>query len=426
MNKITPICVIGFLVLIHCFLALLYCTNQIPSHESINILTKAYSIHYTEGIFDFSFDTIATLVTTIPIRLYEHLLSPAISVLLLRLASFFILFVALKSLLHRNTMLWFSAIYLLAPWMLYTSNLEYIAFLELGTACYLLSVVKMNYYNQIDNNASGQRFWLFLHLVAIGWCAHFHYAWVVLALTSVFLLLRRIIRLNLCGLISGFLVTGITFLPIFLEPSKLPLPYDSITSDASYGYGLIHVYPMLKSMLYWLRFSSTLGTNGMLFSTDFSWMSDSFELNQIIRTIWLGAVYAVGSISLAFSLASNYLMIKQTKGIIFKRTGAESSSELLSLLALAVIASIVIYAAIAPHLLNSSELIICFDFALIPVLLFIDKFYKLRDSYHYSMVCVMAVFLLFLNIFPAINSESYSPNGEYIEQATDINNNQFN
>ena len=54
-------------------------------------------------------------------------------------------------------MLWFSAIYLLAPWMLYTSNLEYIAFLELGTACYLLSVVKMNYYNQIDNNALGQR-----------------------------------------------------------------------------------------------------------------------------------------------------------------------------------------------------------------------------------------------------------------------------
>lgn len=426
MNKTISFTILSILVIMHCILALIYSVNQIPNRETIEILSQAFAIHYTENIFDFSQDTVATIVTTLPLRLFESIYTPAFSVVLLRLVSFFLLFTALKSLVHRNTMLWFSTIYLLTPWILYSTNLQFNSFLEIGTALYFLSIVKMNYYNQIDNNITSQRLWFCIHLLSIFWCANFHYSWIILAFASLILIARNIIRIRLGGLIIASLIGVICFLPIILEPGKLPSTYDNLNNESNYGFGLLHVYPIIKSILYWLRLGSTLSTNDMLVSTNFYWISQNDVLNQYIKTIWQCTVYAAGALSLTLSIIGNYLLIKNAHKIIFKRTSAESSTELLSLLAIAILVGTIFAQAIAPHMFNSSEVIICIDFAIIPILLFIDKFYKTANTYHLCILCITASFLLFLNLFPSINSESYNTNNAYAEQAIELSNKQFN
>ena len=120
---------------------------------------------------------------------------------------------------------------------------------------------------QSSQSYKGRFFYSALAVLGIGWCLQFHFSWPVLLALCGLLWLRKSIKVSYLGLICGVIIILITLIPFFNEVLNVGL---SDTSPAPYkkeryiGYGLVHVYPLFKAVLYWIRLGSLSLTHNAL------------------------------------------------------------------------------------------------------------------------------------------------------------------
>lgn len=426
MNKLATRTVITAVVIFHIILACFYSLNQEldTNSEGYLMLSEGVYNHYSKQTLDLTSDSLKTVLVSAPMNVWENTVSPVILLIILRLLAFLIIYKELGKLFSPSTMLWFTVLFLLSPWLLYNTGLGSDAYIQLGVAGYLVSIMKLTRSGQ---PRSSTFLWTVLHTFSILWCLALSPAWGVLLLTSILLWIKKTIHLNISGLITSLAMIAVIMVPYV---QQLNLDEESaIYVNHTYhypGYGTIHVYPLFKSLIYWVRYSSTIFQSEILFKTGFSWASDSENIQNVCMNIWRSVLIVIGIASILISLIANYVMIKEIKPLFFRNFSEDRQLSYLKIICLIMLAAIVLFVAVSPYTLYSNTLSLCYVFALIPVLNLIEKFSSSSFKGHVICLSCLAVFFIAVNSLALTESPDYNYENNYMDISNDIASESFN
>ena len=420
-----PRIIITLMVIFHLILGFFYSVNQNidNSSEGYAMLSAGAYNHYSRQTLDLTGDSLKTVMVSAPMNLWESPYAPILVMLLLRLIAFYILYRELSRLFHPSTMVWFSMLFLLSPWLLYNSFLGADAYIQLGVAGYLVSIMRLT---RSDIPRSSSFLWTTVNVFSMLWCMALTPAFALLLMTTVFLWIRKTIHLNVSGLITSLAVIAVVMVPYI---KQLQLNDDPVYMNHSQhypAYNLVLFYPLFKGLIYWMRYGTTVFQNDILFNTDFSWISDSHNTAAICKYIWYFVLIITGIITLMINLAANYLMLKEVKQVFFRNFSEKQQLLYLEIICAVMLIAIVVYIAVTPYTLYNNTLSVCFVFSLIPLLCMIEKFSGVSITGHLKWIIPVSIFLITVNGLAAIKSGCYDINNNYDAVSEDIISQSFN
>ncbi|OIN25480.1 hypothetical protein [Vibrio barjaei] len=359
---------LGFsLGLLFCFM---YAQNQIITGDQTQMLYKGYLGVY-QGTW-LNFGNAASAVGNVPgslstwliggpLLLWDSPWSPMFLLIALRVVSLILLDNVIKNTFAGKhcqlARLIFLALYWLNPWFLYDSILYNPSYLCLFAAMHLWSASKMRITKSFG--------YTFIHVLSIGLAMQLHYSWPILAVISGYLLYRDMGKVSWFGAIAAVLTIAASLIPYLQEIANQSST--SHESDRYIGYGLVHVYPVLKAILYWLRYGSMLFSNKVIAYSEFDWLTQIELLKLTALTLWKVFIFLVGGISVIVSARLNWLWWKRIKPIILRSKDDITSIAWLELYAFGAIVGVIISAALSPITFSYWHLILVYPFAIIPI-----------------------------------------------------------
>ncbi len=344
-----------------------------------------------------------------PLSLYNNPLSPIVLLLLIRFLGVLIFINALSLIFSKKTVVIGTILYTLSPWFLYDNIIYNPAYLSFGSALFLNALIRLRTTNKRRISSFSVWFYSLILTLSIGICFQLHFSFFLLFLIALILFLRKNIKISFIGVGIGAAIIIASLIPyiyaIMADPSLL---LNEKESDRYIGYGFIHVYPLLKSILYWLKFSSLLISNKAIL-TPFD-IDGSISLN-IIYYLYLSLVYVIGAITLILSAYFTYSILSisrfhQNQGVNFTR-----SLTIASLLGLLIVSSL------SPITFSYWHLIIIFPLSLMPFLAFIER---KNNRIKFSLLIFVSVIMLIMNLISASSSEKFSISTNYVDQANRV------
>lgn len=403
---------IFLIIVVSTILAIIFQSNQIIDGDQLQMLQKGYQgailgeyLPYGNAASTVGNvpGSLSSYIIGYPLHMFMHPYSPVAVLILLRVLGIIFFINALAKLFSAKTCVIATAFYSLAPWFLYDELVYNPAYLSFGAAVFFNMLVRL----RADSRRlpySSVFFASMMLSISAGYCLQLHFSWPVLVVLCGVLYLRKDIKISFLGIIVGLLIVGATLIPYineFMQNSAIRT--DDNESDRYIGYGLVHVYPMLKGLWYWFRYASLLMTQKALVPA----LADSSPMYlEILRYIYLGFTQLVGAITLMVSMYATYKIIASSPythsdGIRFVR-----SSTIASLIAILVVG------ALSTITFSYWHLIIMFAFALLPVLALIERSHRIQTR---SIVYVIVIMLIF-DVVSSINSQKFNMNVSFKDQ----------
>ena len=236
---------------------------------------------------------ITSVLVGLPLMVWRDHRAPSVLILLFHVFAYWLLDGTLKRILTPFERMLLSVLYWLNPWQLY-----FAAFLWNPNYLFLFGAVHL--WSALAQRERA-RFWpSFLHAAGLALAFQIHASFLLLAVASVLLWLRRFFRVHWGGAILGGVLASLPLIPWALELRAHP----AILTGADKGFlgrGLIFVFPLVRGLLYWLRYASLAFSDRM---ADFDF-SDVFGSDR-----WLGpglnaANTTVFSLTLLIPLLAN-------------------------------------------------------------------------------------------------------------------------
>lgn len=204
---------------------------------------------------------ITSLLVGLPLFLWRDHRAATLGVFLFHLGAYALLDRVLKPILSPFERVAFSVLYWLNPWRLYFSGF-------LWNPGYLFLFAAVHLAACFGQRERG-RFWLSLALAAgLGLAAQIHASTLLLAVATGLLWLRGYVKLHWPGAIAGAALAALPLIPWYFDVAAHP----EILTAADKGFlgrGLLLVFPLLRGILYWLRYAS-LAVPDRLTHYDFS------------------------------------------------------------------------------------------------------------------------------------------------------------
>jgi len=403
------------LLVLGLFLAWFYAQHQILTGDQTQMLYKGYMGAYKHIWINYGNAASAvgnvpgsmiSYVVALPVMVYDSPMSPMFFLIFLHLLSYFLLDNVIKNIFTTDVRLIFLVLYWLNPWFLFENILYNPSYLFFFSALHLWSA-----YKQREKSSF---FYSFLHVTAIGLALQFHYSWIILSLISLYLLYRKMVKVNWYGVFFGTVVIGISLVPYM----QAVMQNSAITHHADdtgryIGWGGVHVYPVLKSFIYWLRYGSFLFPNKLIASAHFDWLGASHIVQTLFVYGYKAIVFSVGAFTIYVSYKANRYFYSLIQGKIFKRNSAVSSKkEWLLLYVFSALIGVFISAILSPIIFSYWHLIIVFPFAIMPVIIYLkDK----AQRYMPKLLIVVTIYFVFINIMGAVDSRKYSISTNYVK-----------
>tara|TARA_R110002167_G_scaffold22437_3_gene80532 strand:- start:381 stop:1694 length:1314 start_codon:yes stop_codon:yes gene_type:complete len=398
-------------------LTLLFASNQILTGDQTQMLYKGYLGARTGEWLSFGNaasavgnvpGSLSSYIVGLPLLVWDSPWAPMGLLMGLHILAFLMLDAVIKNSFDQNVRLVFMLVYWLNPWLMFENLLYNPSYLFFAAALHLWSAF------QLRNTPSFLH--TVLHVLAIGFAMQLHYSWPVLAVVSAYLFYRRLIHIHWFGLFSGMALILISLVPYLMEYQK----NSSISreSDRYIGYGAVHVYPVLKALLYWIRYGSLLFSNKLIAGSEFDWLSSSENIKNILRYGWQGLLYLVGVATVIFSARINYQAWNKVKGMI-KRPLYDSMlnhESWLLLYAFAALSGILIASALSPITFSYWHLIIALPAALLPMLAKAQDWLAKPTIKRYRLLYGLFGYLLAVNVMAACDSEKFSYSVSYTGQ----------
>lgn len=320
-----------------------------------------------------------------PLAIWSDYRAPSITLLIFDLAAVILIYRVGKESLGSRFALLLVALYWLSPWRTYHSGFVWEpSFLFLPAALHFWSCWRLRNRAEI------------LPSIVLAACMLFalqiHGSFLVLVLSTLYLLLRRTIRIHPLGALLGVLVGGITLIPTLLAYLNGTLP-SSLPREGYVGYGLVHVAPVLKGALYWFRLGA-LDIGDPLKQTVFlddAWISShpAGHLAAIgVRVLQLLLIVTIG-----LSLWASWWLARGKEPLSGGDSAPSARGWLRSYAASGFVA-LVLSAALAPFTLQGWHVIVALHAASIPAALW--------GSTHWSRITgrfrIPAILLIILQI----------------------------
>lgn len=229
---------------------------------------------------------ITSLLVGLPLLLWRDHRAPSAVILLCHVLAYWLLDGTLRRILSPHERVLLAVLYWLNPWQLYFASF-------LWNPNYLFLFAALHLWSCLAQRERG-RFWpSFLHALGLALAFQIHASFLLLAVASLLLWLRRYFRIHWGGAIAGGVLGSLPLIPWAIEVATHP----AIVTEASKGFlgrGLVTVLPLLRGLLYWLRYGSLYVSERMA-DFDFSSLLGSDR--------WLGpGLNAVSQTALALTV----------------------------------------------------------------------------------------------------------------------------
>lgn len=256
-----------------------------------------------------------TLLVGAPLLVWRDYRAPTVLLWLSHLLAYLLLDrIAARALSPRGRLL-LALLYWLNPWRVFFSA-------HLWNVNYMFLAGALHAWTSFRQRRQAT-FWLSaLHVATIGVAAQLHTSAPVLLLASALLLWRGYLKIDWPGAFAGALAVAATLLPWALAvldhrellPGGTGFPFR----------GLVLVFPLLRGVIYWLRYASLFFTRRMI-DFDLSATLGPLADHLIARPLWALLVVA-GTISLALPLLANRWMWRRDRRWLLQRAGAAWSA----------------------------------------------------------------------------------------------------
>jgi len=395
-----------------------YAMHQIVDGDITQMLDKGYHGFFTGEWSSYGNaasvvgnvpGSLLALVVGLPLFIVDSPWAPMSFLILLKAGSFFLLDNVIKHSFDNTIRLVFLVIYWLNPWFLFENILYNPSYLFFFSALHLWSAFQLREKNSF--------FYSFLHLLSIGMAMQLHYSWIILAVMSLFLLYKNIVKVNWFGVFFAAFVIVVSLIPYiqeFMQNEAIRQNQDAKDGDRYIGWGGIHVYPVLKAFLYWLRYGSFIFTNKLVTGANFDWLTTIAIMQQVLKYAYQVVIFAFGALTLWISFQANKYLYQKIKGTYFRRYQEETNLQAwLQNYILAALTGILVSAILSPIVFNYWHLLIIFPFALFPFLLYIYNEKKEKISSYFLPI---VIYLFCINLIAAIDSKKYDLHADYSEQ----------
>ncbi|MEH8217386.1 3-deoxy-D-manno-octulosonic acid transferase [Aeromonas veronii] len=402
-------------------LSWLFSDHQLLTGDQTQMLYKGYLGAY-EGVW-LSYGNAASAVGNVPgslsawliggpLLLWDSPYAPMALLLAMRLVGFLLFDAVIRQVFDDRARLLFLVLCWLNPWFQYESLLYNPSYLFLFSAMHCWSAWHMR------ERAS---FWhMIVHLLAIGMAMQLHYSWPLLAVMSTYLFWRRILKVSWSGVVVATLLIGASLIPYAMEVmnnSHITQNVDPEARQRYIGWGLVHVYPVLKSVLYWLRYGSWLFASKLVNDTQFIWLAGHEYLQMAAVWLWRVVIYGVGSATVLLAAKANWQLWRELKPRLLRSDRAPVDGESwLGLYALAAVLAVLVSAALSPIIFNYWHLMLIFPYALFPILLLLVRWSRRYPQWVGKGLLAATLFCTAVNLIAACDSTKFSYQADYKTQ----------
>lgn len=402
-------------------LSWLFSDHQLLTGDQTQMLYKGYLGAY-EGVW-LSYGNAASAVGNVPgslsawliggpLLLWDSPYAPMVLLLAMRLVGFLLFDAVIRQVFDDRVRLLFLVLCWLNPWFQYESLLYNPSYLFLFSAMHCWSAWHMR------ERAS---FWhMIVHLLAIGMAMQLHYSWPLLAVMSTYLFWRRILKVSWSGVVVATLLIGASLIPYAMEVmsnSHITQNVDPEARQRYIGWGLVHVYPVLKSVLYWLRYGSWLFASKLVNDTQFIWLAGHEYLQMAAVWLWRVVIYGVGSATVLLAARANWQLWRELKPRLLRSDRAPVGGESwLGLYALAAVLAVLVSAALSPIIFNYWHLMLIFPYALFPILLLLVRWSRRYPQWVGKGLLAATLFCTAVNLIAACDSTKFSYQADYKTQ----------
>ncbi len=402
-------------------LSWLFSDHQLLTGDQTQMLYKGYLGAY-EGVW-LSYGNAASAVGNVPgslsawliggpLLLWDSPYAPMVLLLAMRLVGFLLFDAVIRQVFDDRVRLLFLVLCWLNPWFQYESLLYNPSYLFLFSAMHFWSAWHMR------ERAS---FWhMIVHLLAIGMAMQLHYSWPLLAVMSTYLFWRRILKVSWSGVAMATLLIGASLIPYAMEVmsnSHITQNVDPEARQRYIGWGLVHVYPVLKSVLYWLRYGSWLFASKLVNDTQFIWLAGHEYLQMAAVWLWRVVIYGVGSATVLLAAKANWQLWRELKPRLLRSDRAPVDGESwLGLYALAAVLAVLVSAALSPIIFNYWHLMLIFPYALFPILLLLVRWSRRYPQWVGKGLLAATLFCTAVNLIAACDSTKFSYQADYKSQ----------
>jgi hypothetical protein len=304
------------------------------------------------------------LLVGAPLAIHPHFRSPLALIILFDLLAVLLLWRLTRETFSERMAMIYIGLYSISPWRLYHSSFLWEPqYLFLPAAVHLWACWKLRREPTLLASA--------LLAASIVLALQLHNSFAILLFSTIALVLTRRIRLHFGGVIIGLLFGSLTLLPTIVAVVSGTLPA-ARESQGYLGWGLLHLYPVLKGLLYWARLGS-LDVGIPLAQTLYLESAGEYPVMSIVtRALQVAAVATI----IPSVLASWwYFRPLFRRGAISLRRLPEDrgSFEWFRDYALATLAALLVASALSPIVLQGWQVIIALHAALLPVALWLDR-----------------------------------------------------
>ncbi|MGR5076947.1 3-deoxy-D-manno-octulosonic acid transferase [Photobacterium swingsii] len=396
-------------------LAIIYAHHQILRGDQTQMLFKGYLGAYSDLWLNYGnfASTVGNLPGSLsawlvgwPLMVWDSPWAPMLLIIALRVVSFFLFDSIIKQVFSSTTRLLFMLLYWLSPWLLY-DTLMY-------NPAYLCLFASMHFWSAFQMRHKPSFIYSFIHVISIGMAMQLHFSWPILAVMSSYLFYRGVIKVSWAGIISAMIVIIASLVPYLTEL----MTNDALVeeSDRYIGWGGVHVYPVLKAFLYWVRYGSFLFSNRIITDATFDWLTTVGWLQTVVQYLWQAVLFVVGGLTVVVSAKINWRCWKLIRPQILRDSKKVDDMTWLLLFAFAAIFGIFISAILSPIIFSYWHLIIAYPFGLIPILYLAEQWQPSNQQKFLQYFMIAAGFLLVVNLVAAHDSNKFSYKVDYAQQ----------
>ena len=354
--------------------------------------------------------SLSTLLIALPLKVLDSPYSPVLLLLTIRLIGFFLFDSVIKEIFSPSIRFLFLLLCWFNPWFQFESLLY--------NPSYLFFCSALHFWSAYHSLRKPSFAYSFLHILSIGLALQLHYSWPLLALITIFLFFKKNIFANWSGVFCASLIIIGSLIPYIHDVRLNPalLTHQDPEANARYiGWGGLHIYPVLKSILYWLRYASLLFPNKILTSADFNWLTDHKTLQSILLYLWRGVTFTIGGVTVLFAVIANYSCWKKIKtNIAINSNQLINAEDWLIYYSIGAIFAVIISATLSPIVLIYWHLMLVFPFALFPLLIFVNQ--KKDVLFKTPLIFWLIAYFILINVIASNDSTKYSYESDYYQQ----------
>jgi hypothetical protein len=198
---------------------------------------------------------VTALVVALPLWVWRNHHAAALFVLLSHIGAYWLIDDVLRRTTTSRERLLFAALYWLNPWRLYFSG-------HLWNPNFLFLAGALHTWTACRQRVRARWHLSVLHVATIGFAMQLHPSAIVLALASAVLIWTRGLRLHVVGGLIALAAVLASLVPWLHEVARTPAILPG--RHGFIGRGLILVFPLLRGLLYWVRYGSLSVGNQMM------------------------------------------------------------------------------------------------------------------------------------------------------------------